>query len=79
MIRYVEVLLAMGGAAIACAYVWAVEIAPAWRCTTHQDHGLPWGVVIVVTAMVLPMTLGRATAGQIWTRLMGRLPGRRAK
>lgn len=31
----------------------------------------PYGVLMVICALALPKTLGRATAGRIWDRLFG--------
>lgn len=31
-----------------------------------HSHGIPWGLAIISGALVLPKTVGRATAGRIW-------------
>lgn len=47
------------------------------KCTAF-DTSFPWGLLIVMLVLVAPKTLGKATTGQIWTALAGRLslPGR---
>lgn len=75
--RWVENGLAILGGLIAAAYVVLVEIVPHSGLVTCQmptgHGGVPWGVVILVVAMVLPKTIGRATAGAVWQQLGARL------
>lgn len=67
--RLIEDGLAVLGGIIAAAYVVGVEIWPHVKGTAScASHGIPWGVVIVVGACVLPKTVGRASAGRIWER-----------
>jgi hypothetical protein len=71
--RWIENGLAVLGGLIAAAYVVGVEIYPAIAFTTAPSgHGFPWGVVILVAALVLPKTVGRATAGKVWDVIGGR-------
>jgi hypothetical protein len=77
--RKIENWLAVLGGVIAAAYVVGVEILPAvlhslGKAGAPGDHEFPWGVVILVAALVLPKTVGRATAGKVWEVL-----GRKAK
>lgn len=73
--RLIENSLAILGGAIAAAYVVFVEILPhsgMGSCHPPPTHaGFPWGVVILVSAMVAPKTLSRATAGRVWESLAG--------
>jgi len=41
------------------------------RCGDHIDAGFPWGLVVIVSASVVPKTIGRATAGDVWSKLAG--------
>ena len=67
--RWIENGLAVLGGLCGAAYVIGVEIYPHIRGTAGcSGHGVPWGVVILVGAMVLPKTIGRATAGKVWER-----------
>lgn len=74
--------LAVLGGLIAAAYVLFVEIVPhsgLATCQTPPSHpGFPWGVVILVVAMVAPITLGTQAAAHIMDVVVRRLPGRRA-
>ena len=79
--RLIENGLAVLGGLMAAAYVGLVEILPhachaVGRCAADPggEHGIPWGVVIVVAALVLPKTAGRMTAGRIYEMLFSRLP-----
>ena len=74
--RWIENGLAVLGGIIGAAYVVGVEILPhvGLGCAPAADHGVPWGLVIIVTAMVAPKTLGRMTAGRIYEVLLNRLP-----
>lgn len=36
------------------------------------DTSFPWGLLIVMSIMAAPKTLGRATAGRIWDVIAGR-------
>lgn len=42
-----------------------------------HDHSIPWPMVIGVGALILPKTLGRASAGRIWGIALTRF-GRRS-
>jgi len=46
------------------------------RDCTAFDNSFPWGLLIVMLTLVAPKTLGKATTGQIWSALAGRIPGR---
>ena len=78
--RYIENWLAALGGLTATAYVVLVEVLPhsgLVSCQAPSPHpGFPWGVVILVAAMVAPKTLGRATAGKVWDVVARRLPTR---
>lgn len=80
--RFIENALAVLGGLMAAAYVGLVEILPRacyalGRCAREPTNAdVPWGVVIVVGALVLPKTVGRATAGKVWEGIATRL-GRR--
>jgi hypothetical protein len=39
------------------------------------DSNFPWGLVVLVCALVLPKTLGRATAGKVWSFVGSRISG----
>lgn len=79
--RYIENWAAVVGMLVVVAYVLLVEIMPhsgLMACSTPPVHpGFPWGVVILVAALVAPKTLGRASAGRIWEIMADRLPGKR--
>lgn len=77
--RWIENGLAILGGLLAAAYVIGVEVLPSVRyslgkCATAMpaDHGIPWGVVLVVGGLVLPKTIGRATSGRVWDALASR-------
>lgn len=36
------------------------------------DQAFPWELVILVSSLIVPKTIGRATAGRIWDKLPGR-------
>ena len=64
---------------LAAAYVVGVEILPSvgWRlgpCEAHE-HGIPWGLVLSLSVLAAPKTLGRATAGKVWDVIAKKLPG----
>lgn len=65
--RMVENIGFLGGALVAVLYGTA-EAAQQAGLLQNPAHsrGIPWGLVIIVGALVLPKTLGRATAGKIW-------------
>lgn len=69
------------GVAVGAFYVVAVEAVPQLcyslgKCLqAPQPHPFPWGVVIIVTALVLPKTLGRVTAGKVWQTISAKFPG----
>lgn len=79
--RYIENWLAGLGGLVAAGYVALVEILPhsgLMSCAVPTTHpSFPWGVVILVAALVAPKTLGRATAGKVWEVVASRIPGRR--
>lgn len=66
--RLIEDGAAVVGVLIGAAYVVFVEIAR----VCSAPPGIPWGVVIIVGACVLPKTIGRVTAGKIWEKFSGR-------
>lgn len=67
--RWIENGSAVIGVLLGAAYVAGVEIYPhIVGKPACADHGIPWGVVIVVTACVVPKTIGRVTAGKVWDR-----------
>jgi len=41
----------------------------------HADHGIPWGLVIIIGVCVLPKTVGKATSGRLWDALASRVSG----
>ena len=65
--RLVENLLAvLGGLVLAFtagAEAWAIING------TATSFHIPWANVLVGLALVLPKTLGRATAGKLWTKI----------
>lgn len=82
--RWIENGLAILGGVIAASYVLGVEVIPhvcysLGKCihAPVPSNGIPWGVVILVGACVLPKTVGRATAGRVWDVVAGRI-GRRS-
>ncbi len=57
------------------AYVIFVEILPAigWRLgEADHVHNFPWGLFAILTLLVAPKTVGRATAGKVWDRVASR-------
>jgi hypothetical protein len=73
--RAIENSLAVLGGIIAAGYVVGAEILP--RYLQRPDgcpHGVPWGVVTLAAACIAPKTLGRATAGRIYTAFASRAP-----
>jgi len=63
--RWVENGLAvLGGLVLA-----ATAVAEAWQIYQGNVSGfhVPWANVLVGLALVVPKTIGRATAGQIWS------------
>lgn len=81
--RYIEDGLAILGGLVMAAYVLGVEVFPPvcyslGRCVNKPDaHPFPWGVVFLVSACVLPKTVGRLTAGRVWQAIGNAIPGRR--
>lgn len=79
--RAVEDFLAILGGLIVAGYVVTVEMLPQicytmGKCLVeHRSSGVPWGVLVLVAACVLPKTLGRVSAGKVWEILGSRLPG----
>lgn len=43
-----------------------------------HEHGFPWGQVIAGSILVLPKTVGRATAGKVWNKIASAVPGKKA-
>lgn len=44
---------------------------------THEcDHGFPWGQIIIGVTLVVPFTLGLATAQRIAEAVAGRIGGK---
>lgn len=64
-------------AAIALGVIYGVAEALARvgvRLGPHApDTSFPWGLLIVMTILAAPKTLGRATAGRIWDVIAGRI------
>lgn len=55
--------------AVAVVALYGIAEAGIHAGLLHPDchkEGIPWGMVLLVFALVLPKTLGRATAGDIW-------------
>lgn len=79
--RWIEDLGAIIGVLIGAAYVVGVEIFPQacysiGRCpNAPQAHPFPYGVLFIVTACILPKTVGRMTAGKVWESIGTKLPG----
>lgn len=44
---------------------------------TVADRPFPWVLLIVMSILAAPKTLGRMTAGKVWDRLVGMLPSRK--
>lgn len=63
-------LVLLYGAAEAAAHVGLVRPVPAGATCPPPVHSLPWALVLSVFALVLPKTIGRASAGRIWELLV---------
>lgn len=68
------------GISIMALYVIAAEIIPATmasfgKCPEPKGHPIPWGVILLVGACVLPKTLGRVTTGKIWLTALAQRAG----
>lgn len=62
------------------ALLGLVEIADRAGILPNAETGsFPWGVVLLQVMLVLPKTLGRATAGKVWDALAGALERKAAK
>jgi hypothetical protein len=62
---------------IALAYGLAEALASVgFRLGTCEKAGFPWGLTVIVCALALPKTLGRASAGAVWTAIATRLGGK---
>lgn len=79
--RWIENGLAILGGLLAATYVIGVEVVPhvsygLGRCQAPPaaEGGFPWGVAMVIAALVLPKTVGRATSGRVWSALSGLAP-----
>ena len=46
------------------------------RLGEGANGSFPWGLTIIVCALALPKTLGRASAGAVWTAIAARFGGR---
>lgn len=74
-IKNVTFLLAV---CIACLYVLAEAASRVGlllgKC--ESNNSFPWGVVVVVAALVLPETVGRAASSKLFEALSGRISGK---
>lgn len=43
----------------------------------HVAHHFPWALLIVMSILAAPKTLGRASAGKVWERLADMLPSKK--
>lgn len=74
--RLVEDLGFAAAILIALAYGLAEALASVgFRLGTCAAAGFPWGLTIIVCALALPKTLGRASAGAVWTAIANRIGG----
>jgi len=74
--RWIENVPLMFGSLVMLTYGMGEALTHAGlvgRCEQHADTGLPWGLIVIVTASVLPKTIGRATAGSVWSKIAGGL------
>lgn len=46
------------------------------KAVCPTEVSFPWGMAIMVVALVLPKTVGRATAGRVWDAIADRLGGK---
>ena len=65
--------------AVVIALVYGLAEAAAsigFRLGECAEAAFPWGLTIIVCALALPKTLGRASAGAVWTAIAARFGGR---
>lgn len=77
--RAIENALALAGMVPAFLYGIAESAA---RIGLHfgdhqEDHGMPWGIIVILAICVAPKTVGKATSGKIWSVLAARFGGAR--
>lgn len=76
--RWVEDVGFLAAIGIALAYGLAEAAARIGACIgpCAPDAPFPWGLLLILGALVLPKVLGRATAGAIWTAIASRIGGK---
>lgn len=79
--RVVENVTFAIGVLLGAGYVVLVEILPDTcyalsKCANAPTHpAFPWGMFAILALLVAPKTLGRVTAGKVWTLFAGRVGG----
>lgn len=76
--RWVEDLGFLAAILIALVYGAAEAMRVVGFCATRPcstDHAFPWGLLIICACLVLPKTVGRASAGAVWQAIGERIRG----